>query len=190
MRDRRRVRNHLRSVHAIALANLGELASGLAMVGALPATVRGILVGIEVAYHKKARGDAEAECALRGAARSTSRGEHTVTAHVRDAGGDEVATVTARWRLAPVPAEATGWTGDSGSPSVTLDTPLTRDAGIEVPLICGAMYPCSNPELVAAVSEAGGLGIVQPVSLTYVHGYDFREGLRHIAATDRPARSG
>lgn len=60
------------------------------------------------------------------------------------------------------------------------DTPLTRHAGIRVPLICGAMYPCSNPELVAAVSEAGGIGIVQPVSLTYVHGHDFREGLRLI----------
>lgn len=61
-----------------------------------------------------------------------------------------------------------------------LETPLTRHAGIEVPLICGAMYPCSNPELVAAVSEAGGIGIVQPISLTYVHGHDFREGLRLI----------
>ena len=48
------------------------------------------------------------------------------------------------------------------------ETPLTRDAGIRVPLICGAMYPCSNPELVAAVSEAGGIGIVQPMSLVYV----------------------
>jgi nitronate monooxygenase len=42
------------------------------------------------------------------------------------------------------------------------------------------MYPCSNPELVAAVSEAGGIGIVQPLSLTYVHGHDFREGLHLI----------
>jgi len=42
------------------------------------------------------------------------------------------------------------------------------------------MYPCSNPELVAAVSDAGALGIVQPVSLTFVHGHDFREGLRLI----------
>jgi len=49
-----------------------------------------------------------------------------------------------------------------------------------VPLVCGAMYPCSNPELVAAVSEAGGIGIVQPISLTYVHGHEFREGLRLI----------
>jgi nitronate monooxygenase len=63
---------------------------------------------------------------------------------------------------------------------VTLSTPLTTHTGIEVPLICGAMYPCSNPELVAAVSEAGGIGIVQPISLTYVHGHDFREGLRLI----------
>lgn len=61
-----------------------------------------------------------------------------------------------------------------------LDTRLAHQAGIEVPLICGAMYPCSNPELVAAVSEAGGIGIVQPVSLTYVHGHDFRAGLRRI----------
>jgi nitronate monooxygenase len=57
---------------------------------------------------------------------------------------------------------------------------LCRDAGIAVPLICGAMYPCSNPELVAAVSDAGGIGIVQPISLTYVHGHEFRAGLRLI----------
>jgi nitronate monooxygenase len=52
--------------------------------------------------------------------------------------------------------------------------------GAEVPVICGAMYPCSNPELVAAVSEAGGIGVVQPISLTYVHGHELREGLRLI----------
>jgi len=57
-------------------------------------------------------------------------------------------------------------------------TRLTSDAGIAVPLICGAMYPCSNPELVGAVSAAGGIGIIQPISLTYVHGHDFREGVR------------
>jgi len=61
-----------------------------------------------------------------------------------------------------------------------IDTPFTRAVGVRVPLICGPMYPCSNPELVAAVSEAGGIGVVQPISLTYVHGHDFREGLRFI----------
>ena len=68
-----------------------------------------------------------------------------------------------------------------------MDTPLTRDAGIRVPLICGAMYPCSNPELVAAVSEAGGIGIVQPIALTYVHGHEYRAGLRFIKSlTSKP----
>ena len=55
---------------------------------------------------------------------------------------------------------------------------LTQHAGIRVPLICGAMYPCSNPELVGTVSAAGGIGIVQPISLTFVHGYEFRDGVR------------
>lgn len=59
-------------------------------------------------------------------------------------------------------------------------TVFTQQVGIKVPIIGGPMYPCSNPELVAAVSEAGGIGIVQPISLTYVHGYGFREGLRYI----------
>lgn len=68
-----------------------------------------------------------------------------------------------------------------------LDNELTRLLGIEVPVFCGAMYPCSNPELVAAASAAGAMGIVQPVSLTYVYGYDYREGLRQIRSlTDKP----
>jgi len=67
------------------------------------------------------------------------------------------------------------------------ETEFTRALNIDIPLICGAMYPCSNPELVAAVSEAGGIGIVQPLSLSYVHGYDFREGLRYIRSlTKKP----
>ncbi|MEM1177205.1 MAG: nitronate monooxygenase [Acidobacteriota bacterium] len=77
------------------------------------------------------------------------------------------------------------------APSTTelphFDTPLTRDAGIQVPLICGAMYPCSNPELVAAVSEAGGIGIIQPLSLVYVHRHDFQEGMQLIKSlTSKP----
>lgn len=70
---------------------------------------------------------------------------------------------------------------------ISRETEFTRALNIDIPLICGAMYPCSNPELVAAVSEAGGIGIVQPLSLSYVHGYDFREGLRYIRSlTKKP----
>ncbi|MEM9597653.1 MAG: nitronate monooxygenase [Acidobacteriota bacterium] len=71
--------------------------------------------------------------------------------------------------------------------SSMLDTDFTRAAGVDIPLICGAMYPCSNPELVAAASEAGGMGIVQPLSLVYVHGYEYRAGLHRIKElTDKP----
>lgn len=67
-------------------------------------------------------------------------------------------------------------------------TQFMQQTGTTVPLICGPMYPCSNPELVAAVSAAGGIGMVQPISLTYVHGHEYREGLRLIKrlAGDRP----
>ena len=68
-----------------------------------------------------------------------------------------------------------------------LETKFTQQAGVEFPIICGAMYPCSNPELVAAVSEAGGLGIIQPLSLTYVHGHEYRKGLQFIKSlTSKP----
>ena len=68
-----------------------------------------------------------------------------------------------------------------------LETAFTRHVGIDVPLICGAMYPCSNPELIAAVSEAGGIGIIQPISMTYVHGHDLRAGIAKIRRiTDKP----
>jgi nitronate monooxygenase len=75
----------------------------------------------------------------------------------------------------------------SGHRSDLLDTRLTRELDIDLPIIGGAMYPCSNPELVAAVSEAGGIGVLQPVSLTYVHGHDFRDGIRYIRSlTTKP----
>jgi acyl-coenzyme A thioesterase PaaI-like protein len=101
--DRRRVRNHLRSFHAIALANLGELATGLALLGAMGADVRGILTGLDVTYTKKARGRLEVDVAVEIPVVSGSV-EHTVGAQIRDHEGDVVATVQARWRLSPVPA--------------------------------------------------------------------------------------
>lgn len=71
--------------------------------------------------------------------------------------------------------------------STLFTTPFTESVGIEVPLICGAMYPCSNPELIAAVSDAGGIGIIQPISMTYVHGHNLREGIRKMRRmTDKP----
>ncbi len=69
----------------------------------------------------------------------------------------------------------------------SLRTAFTEQLGVEVPLLCGAMYPCTNPELVAAVSAAGGLGVVQPMSFAIVQRRNLRQALRQIrAVTDRP----
>ena len=66
-------------------------------------------------------------------------------------------------------------------------TPFTKQTGIKYPIICGAMYPCSNPELVAATSEAGGIGIIQPLSMIFVYGYEFRKGIEKIKSlTQKP----
>jgi acyl-coenzyme A thioesterase PaaI-like protein len=100
MRDRPHVRNHLRSVHAIALTNLAEVTSGLAMTAALPATVRGIVLGIQMGFEKKARGTLTAECRCV-VPEVTARMECLVTAVVQDAVGDVVAQATVLWLLAP-----------------------------------------------------------------------------------------
>ncbi len=61
-----------------------------------------------------------------------------------------------------------------------LSSQFLKDTGAKVPIICGPMYPGSNPELVAAVSNSGGFGVVQPLALTILYGYDFRKGLQLI----------
>ena len=103
IRDRRAVRNHLDSIHAIALANAAELASGLAMLSSLPATARGIPIRFSIDFLKKARGPLEAECRCT-LPDVTRDGEHDLTASVRNAAGEAVARATVRWRLGPVEA--------------------------------------------------------------------------------------
>ncbi len=98
MADRRRVRNHLRSIHAIALMNLGEVTTGLAMYAALPPGGRGIIVELGMTYTKKARGPIVAVCE---AALPVEPGTHDLQleAPLRDASGAEVARARAVWRV-------------------------------------------------------------------------------------------
>jgi acyl-coenzyme A thioesterase PaaI-like protein len=98
LRDRRKLRNHLDSIHAVALVNFAEVTSGTAMMMALPANVRGIVRGLSIEYLKKARGSltAECRCAVPNVTQDTNLDVHAV---IRDEAGDVVARATVTWLL-------------------------------------------------------------------------------------------
>lgn len=100
LRDRRRVRNHLHSVHAIALCNLGEVSTGLALMNSLPDHMRGILKGISVDFQKKARGTLTSESRCEVPTR-LERQEQKVTAEIRNSDGETVAVITTHWLIGP-----------------------------------------------------------------------------------------
>ncbi len=100
LRSRRRVRNHLDSVHAMALANLAELASGLALLAGLPPNTRAILTGFEITYLKKSRGQLRAEgcCEI---PPDDQEADYQAFVEIRDESGEITATATAHWRVGP-----------------------------------------------------------------------------------------
>jgi len=100
LRDKPALRNHLRSVHAIALANLGELTTGLAFNAGLPAGARGIPFRLTMDYLKKARGTITATCRCTPPA-SAEESRHEITADLTDAGGEVVARAIASWLVRP-----------------------------------------------------------------------------------------
>jgi acyl-coenzyme A thioesterase PaaI-like protein len=100
MADRRRVRNHLNSIHAVALMNLAEVTSGLALVVGLPAGVRAIPIGLAITFLKKARGKLTAECRCEIPAITIDR-THEIETSILDGEGDVVAQAKATWRLSP-----------------------------------------------------------------------------------------
>ena len=100
LRDRRAVRNHLNSIHAIALANLAEETTGLGMLSTLPPEARGIVTSLHMEYLKKARGTLVSECRAPAIDPST-RNSYEVVSEIRDETGDIVARGTAGWLVGP-----------------------------------------------------------------------------------------
>ena len=98
MHDRPAVRNHLHSVHAIALMNLGEIATGLAVLACLDSNRRGIVTNLSMEYTKKARGTLTAICEFEPPA-ADFEGPFTVRAEIIDSEGDVVSSAKAEWTI-------------------------------------------------------------------------------------------
>lgn len=98
--DHRAVRNHLNSIHAIALVNLGELTTGLAVFHRLDGRARGIVTDLRIQYLKKARGKLTARCdvdvpSIDGKILLEAPGT------IENGRGEIVALVWATWQLQP-----------------------------------------------------------------------------------------
>lgn len=105
MRDRRAVRNHLRSVHAVALLNLAELTGNVALAYSLPDDARFIVAGMSIEYLKKARGTLTGfcECVV---PETNARQELAIEVSIRNEAGEEVARSTLRSLVGPKKGKA------------------------------------------------------------------------------------
>jgi acyl-coenzyme A thioesterase PaaI-like protein len=90
MRDTRRVRNHLGTVHAIAMCNLAEMTMGLAAEATIPTSHRWIPKSMGVQYLAKAQGTLTATATLPLPEPLGDKQEITVPVAVTDRGGREV----------------------------------------------------------------------------------------------------
>ena len=100
LRDRRKVRNHLRCVHAIALVNLAEITGNLALGYSMPDDARFIPTGIDIKYLKKARGTITcvAECPIPDTSESTT---FAFPVQLLNDAGETVAEVTLTTLVGP-----------------------------------------------------------------------------------------
>ena len=89
MKDRRAVHNHIKSIHAIAMCNISELAAGTMLEATLPPTMRWIPKGMTVEYLKIARTDLKAICEISTEDIDNPQ-ELPMTVHVTDTSNTEV----------------------------------------------------------------------------------------------------
>jgi len=105
IKDRPIIRNHLNSIHAVALMNLGEMSSGMAVTSAIPANCRAIITRLEIDYLKKARGTLTSASRFDPQDRDFGANQtFQVEAQIFDAAEDLVAKVKAFWLVGPFKA--------------------------------------------------------------------------------------
>lgn len=102
MQDRPAVRNHLKSIHAIALINLGEVTTGLAVIAGLTPDQRGIITNLSMRYLKKARGTLTGRADFQPPA-PDFEGPYQTEAELIDEAGDVVAVASAEWTIGKTP---------------------------------------------------------------------------------------
>lgn len=101
MKDDHSVRNHLQSIHAIALTNLAELTTGLGMLFGAPHSLRMIITGLEIEFVKKARGaiSSHSHCPSPDPHRSA---EYECRVELTDGSREVVARAKVRWLVSPI----------------------------------------------------------------------------------------
>jgi len=102
LKERSRNKNHLKSIHAVALINLGEMTSGLAVLSGMTNDIRGILTKMEMEYIIKAKGDLTAECLCEIPVVKDSL-EYSVKTTIKNLSGEVVAVGTFYWLLSKRP---------------------------------------------------------------------------------------
>jgi hypothetical protein len=99
LKDHKAIRNHLNSIHAIALANVGEFSTGLSLISQLPHNMNAILVKIEVEYLKKARGNLISECIFNLQNPIENNQEFKLLSSITNTDHEVVTNVNAIWRV-------------------------------------------------------------------------------------------
>ncbi|MBX7150468.1 DUF4442 domain-containing protein [bacterium] len=100
LRDRRKVRNHLNSIHAIALANLAEFTGNLAVVAGMPRDARFIVKNFSIEYLKKARGTLIGECSS-AVIESNAKQDIEVKVAIKNKDGEIVAAAVMQTLIGP-----------------------------------------------------------------------------------------
>jgi acyl-coenzyme A thioesterase PaaI-like protein len=116
IRDRRRVHNHLGTVHAIAMCNMAELAAGMMTEVTIPESARWIPRGMTVEYLAKARGDLRGVATLDALPEFGEALDLPVEVDILDRDDTRVMRAVITMRVSPNP-------GRAGAPKAVADAP-------------------------------------------------------------------